>query len=74
MGLQPAAGLPGVRRRVPRRRIPNITVKITQYGWDDYWTKLTTGFVAGTAPDVFTDHLSKYPEFVTKTSWCRWTT
>jgi len=43
---------------------PNVTVKISQYGWDDYWTKLTTGFVAGTAPDVFTNHLSKYPEFV----------
>jgi multiple sugar transport system substrate-binding protein len=45
---------------------PNITVKISQYGWDDYWGKVTNGFVAGTAPDVFTDHLSKYPEFVTQ--------
>ena len=43
---------------------PKITVKISQFGWDDYWTKMTTGFVSGTAPDVFTDHLSKYPEFV----------
>ena len=45
---------------------PNINVKITQYGWDDYWGKLTNGFVAGDAPDVFTDHLSKYPEFVSQ--------
>lgn len=45
---------------------PNITVKITQRGWDDYWTTLTNGFVAGTAPDVFTDHLAKYPEFASK--------
>lgn len=45
---------------------PNITVKITQRGWDDYWTTLTNGFVSGTAPDVFTDHLSKYPEFASK--------
>jgi multiple sugar transport system substrate-binding protein len=45
---------------------PNITVQITQLGWDDYWTKLTTGFVSGTAPDVFTNHLAKYPEFVSK--------
>ncbi|MCB0910364.1 MAG: sugar ABC transporter substrate-binding protein [Propionibacteriaceae bacterium] len=45
---------------------PDITVKITQYSWDDYWTNVTNGFVAGTAPDVFTDHLSKYPEFVTQ--------
>ncbi|WAH95767.1 ABC transporter substrate-binding protein [Arthrobacter sp. MMS18-M83] len=45
---------------------PNITVKITQRGWDDYWTTLTNGFVSGTAPDVFTDHLAKYPEFASK--------
>jgi multiple sugar transport system substrate-binding protein len=43
---------------------PNLTVKITQRGWDDYWSTLTTGFQSNTAPDVFTDHLSKYPEFV----------
>ena len=45
---------------------PNVNVKISQFGWDDYWSKLTNGFVAGDAPDVFTDHLSKYPEFVTQ--------
>ena len=43
---------------------PGTTVKITQRGWDDYWSTLTTGFQSNTAPDVFTDHLSKYPEFV----------
>ncbi len=43
---------------------PGATVKITQRGWDDYWSTLTTGFQSDTAPDVFTDHLSKYPEFV----------
>jgi len=42
---------------------PDIRIKITQSGWNDYWTALTTGFVSGTAPDVFTDHLSRYPEF-----------
>jgi multiple sugar transport system substrate-binding protein len=42
---------------------PDIKIKITQTGWNDYWTGLTTGFVSGTAPDVFTDHLSRYPEF-----------
>ena len=42
---------------------PDVQVKIEQLGWNDYWTKLTTGFVSGTAPDVFTDHLQKYPEF-----------
>ncbi|GAA5193514.1 MULTISPECIES: ABC transporter substrate-binding protein [Arthrobacter] len=43
---------------------PDITVKITQTGWDDYWGKITNGMASGTAPDVFTDHLSKYPEFI----------
>lgn len=43
---------------------PDITVKITQTGWDDYWSKITNGMASGTAPDVFTDHLSKYPDFV----------
>lgn len=43
---------------------PGWTVKITQRGWDDYWSTLTTGFQSDTAPDVFTDHLSKYPEYV----------
>lgn len=42
---------------------PGIDVQVEQLGWDDYWTGITTGFVSGTAPDVFTDHLAKYPEF-----------
>ncbi len=42
---------------------PNIVVEAKQEGWDDYWTSITTGFVSGTAPDVFTNHLAKYPEF-----------
>jgi multiple sugar transport system substrate-binding protein len=45
------------------KKNPSITVKINQSGWDDYWTTISTGFIAGTAPDVFTDHLAKYPEF-----------
>ncbi|UYG17226.1 sugar ABC transporter substrate-binding protein [Brachybacterium huguangmaarense] len=45
-------------------RNPDIDVRITQMGWDDYWTKLTAGFVAEAGPDVFTDHLGRYPEFV----------
>lgn len=43
---------------------PDIQVSIEQLGWDDYWTNITTGFVSGTAPDVFTNHLARYPEFV----------
>lgn len=45
------------------REHPDITVQITQLGWADYWTKLTAGFIAGTAPDVFTDHLTKFPQY-----------
>jgi multiple sugar transport system substrate-binding protein len=45
------------------KKNPGTTIKITQSGWDDYWTAISTGFVSGTAPDVFTNHLAKYPEF-----------
>ena len=45
---------------------PNVNVKISQFAWDEYWAKLTNGFIAGDAPDVFTDHLAKYPEFVSQ--------
>ncbi|UYO97125.1 sugar ABC transporter substrate-binding protein [Microbacterium sp. M28] len=43
---------------------PELTVRITQLGWDDYWSKLTNGMVAENAPDVFTNHLSKYPDYL----------
>lgn len=45
---------------------PNITINITQTGWGDYWNDIQTGMVAGSAPDVFTNHLAKYPEFASK--------
>ena len=41
-----------------------IHIEIEQLGWSDYWSAIQTGFVSGEAPDVFTDHLAKYPEFV----------
>ncbi|MBO3745235.1 sugar ABC transporter substrate-binding protein [Streptosporangiaceae bacterium NEAU-GS5] len=44
---------------------PNITVKITQTAWAQYWQNLTTQLAAGEAPDVWTDHVSYYPQFVT---------
>lgn len=43
-----------------------IDVTVEQYGWADYWQGLTTGFASGTAPDVFADHLSYFPEFVSQ--------
>jgi multiple sugar transport system substrate-binding protein len=47
-----------------QQKNPGLKINISQYGWDDYWSKLTAGFIADTAPDVFTDHLSKYAQFV----------
>lgn len=43
---------------------PDLKIKITQLGWGDYWGKLTAGFISDTAPDVFTNHLAKYAQFV----------
>ena len=43
---------------------PGIDVEISQFGWGDYWTNLTTAFASETAPDVFTNHLARYPEQV----------
>ena len=42
---------------------PDIKVRIVQTGWHDYWTVLSASLVSGTAPDVFANHLTKYPEF-----------
>lgn len=47
-----------------QKQHPDITVRIRQAGWDDYWTALAMGFIADSAPDVFVNHLSRYPEFV----------
>lgn len=41
----------------------NIQVSVEQFGWDDYWSKITTGFVSGDNFDVFTSHVAYYPEF-----------
>ncbi|GAB94822.1 multiple sugar transport system substrate-binding protein [Kineosphaera limosa] len=42
---------------------PDVRVRITQYGWDDYWQKVTAGFIADTAPDVFTNHLARFAQY-----------
>lgn len=41
---------------------PNITIRIEQTDWPGYWTKLYEEMDADTAPDVFTNHLSRLPE------------
>ena len=45
---------------------PGINVNVENIGWDDYWTNLQTEMVGGGAADVFTNHLARYPEFVSK--------
>jgi multiple sugar transport system substrate-binding protein len=42
----------------------DIKIKITQTGWYDYWSALSTAFVFGTGPDVITNHLARFPEFI----------
>jgi multiple sugar transport system substrate-binding protein len=42
---------------------PNIKIQIENKNWGDYWSGLARSFVGETAPDVFTDHLGKYPQF-----------
>lgn len=43
---------------------PDININISQFGWNDYWTGITTAFVAGNAPDVFVNNVSRFPEFL----------
>ena len=64
VGLRPAARATRSAPTSSQQQNPGLSVNISQYGWDDYWSKLTAGFIAGTAPDVFTDHLSKFAQFV----------
>lgn len=41
---------------------PDIRIEITQNGWDQYWTALTTAMISGDAPDVFVNHVTRLPE------------
>ncbi|HEY2674293.1 MAG TPA: sugar ABC transporter substrate-binding protein [Rugosimonospora sp.] len=43
---------------------PGITVKISQYNVNDYFTKLTADFVAGNAPDAFQNSVQYFPTYV----------
>lgn len=47
-------------------RNPNITISIEQSGWNEYWDGLTASLVSRTAPDVFTNHVSRYPELLAR--------
>jgi multiple sugar transport system substrate-binding protein len=45
---------------------PGVTVKITQYDATDYFTKLTTAFVAGDAPDAFQNSVQYFEAFASQ--------
>ncbi|MHA6625492.1 ABC transporter substrate-binding protein [Pseudonocardia sichuanensis] len=45
---------------------PEIDIAIEQVGWDDYWGRMLTGFVANAAPDVFVNHTSKYGDYTAR--------
>ncbi|HZX02872.1 extracellular solute-binding protein, partial [Kribbella sp.] len=42
---------------------PGLKVTISQYNSNDYFTKLTTGFVGGTAPDGFMNSVQYLPSY-----------
>ena len=46
------------------KKYPTIKVRIEQVPYGDYFTKLTTEFAAGNAPDVFWDQIPRFPDFV----------
>ncbi|PVE14186.1 ABC transporter substrate-binding protein, partial [Streptomyces scopuliridis RB72] len=64
--LWDANQLPGYQAcaKAFEERNPGVKVEITQLGWENYWTKLTASMIAGTEPDVFTDHITKFAQFV----------
>jgi multiple sugar transport system substrate-binding protein len=43
---------------------PDIKIKITQTGWNDYWSALNSAFIFGIGPDVLTNHLAGFPELI----------
>ncbi|WP_199037015.1 ABC transporter substrate-binding protein [Glycomyces salinus] len=42
---------------------PDIDIELEQNDWDAYWTSLDTQFAGQNAPDVFWNHVSKFPTF-----------
>ncbi len=46
------------------RANPDVRVKVTQISWANYWISLTTALISESAPDVFVNHLTRYPELL----------
>ncbi|MFP4511170.1 MAG: ABC transporter substrate-binding protein [Spirochaetaceae bacterium] len=45
---------------------PEITIEINQLGWGDYWDDLTRRLATGDGPDVWTNHVAYFLEFVNR--------
>lgn len=45
---------------------PGVTVKISQYDVEDYFTKLTAAFVAGNAPDAFQNSVQYFQSYASQ--------
>lgn len=41
-----------------------IGVSIVQHGFGEYWDLLSTSLASGQGPDVFADHVTRFPQFV----------
>lgn len=63
--LWDSSQLPGYRQCAEnfQEENPDIFISLEQYGWDDYWTQLTASMVAENAPDVFTNHTSRFGKY-----------
>lgn len=63
--LWDSSQLPGYRQCAAafEEANPGITIRITQYGWGDYWTQITATMVAEAAPDVFTNHTGQFGKY-----------
>ena len=63
--LWDSSQLPGYRQCAENfeAKNPGIKISLEQYGWDDYWTQLTASMVAENAPDVFTNHTSRFGKY-----------
>lgn len=48
------------------KKNPDITIKIEQLAYPDYWSKLTTEFAAGKGPDIFWNTVPYFPELVSQ--------
>lgn len=63
--LWDSAQMPGYRQCAAafEAKNPNIEIRMTQFGWGDYWMQMTATMVAESAPDVFTNHTGQFGKY-----------